>query len=42
MLSSVKQPQRDAALKRKVWLAVFVLSVLFWVAVGGLTWYFWG
>nr|WP_165463090.1 YmiA family putative membrane protein [Atlantibacter sp.] len=36
------QPQRDAGLKRKAWLAVFAVSALFWIAVGAAAWYFWG
>ncbi|MBB3323910.1 MULTISPECIES: YmiA family putative membrane protein [Atlantibacter] len=42
MSSESHQPQRDAHLKRKAWLAVFALSALFWVVVGGLAWYIWG
>lgn len=42
MPSGSNQPQRDAALQRKAWLAVFALSGLFWVVVGSLAWYFWG
>ncbi|HAI50011.1 YmiA family putative membrane protein [Atlantibacter hermannii] len=36
------EPERDPALKRKAWLAVFALSALFWLVVGGAAWYFWG
>lgn len=33
MPSGSEEPQRDPALKRKAWLAVFLVSTLFWVVV---------
>lgn len=35
-------PQKDSELKRKAWLAVFVISALFWLVVALLVWKFWG
>ena len=42
MPSGSEEPQRDPALKRKAWLAVFLVSALFWVAVALLAWRYWG
>ena len=42
MPSESHQPQRDAGVKRKAWLAVFALSVLFWIVVGVIVWSVWG
>ncbi|MBA7854191.1 YmiA family putative membrane protein [Enterobacter cloacae complex sp. 2024EL-00215] len=40
--SESKGPQRDPALKRKAWLATFLLSALFWVVVALMAWKYWG
>ncbi len=42
MPSGSEEPQRDPALKRKAWLAVFLVSALFWVVVALLAWKYWG
>lgn len=42
MPSGSEEPQRDPALKRKAWLAVFLVSALFWVTVALLAWRYWG
>ncbi|MBV7406104.1 YmiA family putative membrane protein [Enterobacter sp. ENT03] len=42
MPSGSEESQRDHALKRKAWLAVFLGSALFWVVVAILVWKFWG
>ncbi len=42
MPSGTEEPQRDPVLKRKAWLAVFVVSALFWVVVALLAWKYWG
>ncbi|HCT9382198.1 TPA: YmiA family putative membrane protein [Enterobacter hormaechei] len=42
MPSGSEEPQRDPALKRKAWLAVFLGSALFWVGVALLVWKYWG
>ena len=42
MPSGSEEPQRDPALKRKAWLAVFLVSTLFWVVVALLVWKYWG
>nr|WP_232012382.1 YmiA family putative membrane protein [Cedecea lapagei] len=42
MSSGSEQPQRDPALKRKAWIAVFLVSALFWLAVALVVWKFWG
>jgi hypothetical protein len=42
MPSGSEESQRDHALKRKAWLAVFLGSALFWVVVAMLVWKFWG
>lgn len=41
MPSGSEEPQRDPALKRKAWLAVFLGSALFWVVVALLIWKYW-
>jgi len=42
MPSGSEEPQRDPELKRKAWLAVFLVSALFWAVVALLVWNFWG
>ncbi|MDX6022470.1 YmiA family putative membrane protein [Scandinavium sp. V105_16] len=42
MPSGREEPQREAELKRKAWLAVFLGSALFWVVVAVLIWKYWG
>lgn len=42
MPSGSEEPQRDPALKCKAWLAVFLVSALFWVVVAFLAWNYWG
>ncbi|MTD39585.1 YmiA family putative membrane protein [Erwinia sp. CPCC 100877] len=34
--------QREPGLKRKAWLAAFLVSALFWVGLLLLVWKFWG
>ncbi|WP_220667441.1 YmiA family putative membrane protein [Enterobacter sp. R1(2018)] len=41
MPSGSEQPQRDPELKRKAWLAVFLVSGLFWLVVALLAWRYW-
>ncbi|MCT4706320.1 YmiA family putative membrane protein [Enterobacteriaceae bacterium H11S18] len=36
-----EQPQRDPELKRKAWLAVFLVSGLFWLVVALVAWHYW-
>ncbi|MBV4366952.1 YmiA family putative membrane protein [Erwinia sp. BNK-24-b] len=34
--------RRNSNLRRKAWLAVFAVSVLFWGAAASLIWHIWG
>ncbi|WP_253377289.1 YmiA family putative membrane protein [unidentified bacterial endosymbiont] len=42
MPTGSEESQRDPALKRKAWLAVFLVSALFWAVVALLAWNYWG
>lgn len=42
MPTGSEEPHKDDALKRKAWIAVFLLSALFWAGVALLIWNFWG
>ncbi len=42
MSSPDDELQRDSELKRKAWLAVFLVSALFWGGLLLLVWKFWG
>ncbi|ATF92455.1 YmiA family putative membrane protein [Cedecea neteri] len=42
MSSGSEEPQQDPALKRKAWIAVFLVSALFWLVVALVAWHFWG
>ncbi|MCR4457681.1 MULTISPECIES: YmiA family putative membrane protein [Enterobacteriaceae] len=42
MPAGSEEPQRDLALKRKAWLAVFLGSAFFWAVVALVIWKFWG
>lgn len=41
MPSGSKQAQRDPNLKRKAWLAAFLVSGLFWLVVAIVAWHYW-
>ncbi|EJF29024.1 YmiA family putative membrane protein [Enterobacter sp. Ap-916] len=42
MSSGSEESQQDPSLKRKAWMAVFLVSALFWLVVALVAWHFWG
>lgn len=42
MPSGNQEPRRNPELKRKAWLAVFLVLHFFWVVVALLIWKLWG